>query len=210
MNKPILKSTEAYRQGFKRYLNPFMLTLWRLGLGKVINASPEYGGRLMVLTHIGRKSGIRRHQPLNYAIVDGEIYCTAGFGAVSDWYKNILANPNVEVWLPDGWWAGMAEDVTNSPNRLKLLRAVIIASGLAGYAAGLDAKTISDTELELAAKDYRLIHIHRTQPCTGKDGPGDFAWVWQVATLGLMTLLLVRRNATPHPRHGVTHTLKVA
>jgi hypothetical protein len=51
---------------------------------------------------------------VNYAIVDGEVYCTAGFGAVSDWYRNIRTNPEVEVWLPDGWWAGVAEEVTDA------------------------------------------------------------------------------------------------
>ena len=67
----------------------------------------DLSGQIMVLTHTGRKSGLRRRTPVNYALVDGEVYCTAGFGQISDWYRNILANPQVEVWLPDGWWAGV-------------------------------------------------------------------------------------------------------
>lgn len=77
-----------------------MVLLWRLGLGKWINARPAVAGRIMVLNHTGRKSGLLRQTPLNYAIIDGEIYCTAGLGETTDWYRNILANPHVEVWTP--------------------------------------------------------------------------------------------------------------
>ena len=113
---------EALRQAFKVLNRRLMVPLWRLGLGQWLNAWPTMSGRIMVLVHTGRKSGRRRFTPVNYAQVDGEVYCTAGFGAGSDWYKNIIANPAVEVWLPDGWWAGVAEDITGAPAALPLLR----------------------------------------------------------------------------------------
>ena len=37
---------ERLRQGFKRYLNPFMLTMWRLGMGKWFKVWPEISGKL--------------------------------------------------------------------------------------------------------------------------------------------------------------------
>ena len=86
------------RKGFK-YFNRFMLLLWRLGLGVLVNVWPQVGGRIMVMTQTGRKTGLRRRTPLNYAEIDGELYCTAGFGAISDWVRNVSANPEVEVWL---------------------------------------------------------------------------------------------------------------
>ncbi|MCJ7533048.1 MAG: hypothetical protein MUO64_18755 [Anaerolineales bacterium] len=64
----------------------------------------------MVITHKDRKTVIKYHTPANYAIIDSVIYCMAGFGVVSDWYRNISANPKVEIWLPNGmmqpvnWW----------------------------------------------------------------------------------------------------------
>jgi hypothetical protein len=91
------RTEDRLRQGFKKYLNPFMLTMWRLGLGTWFKVCPEISGSVMVLTHIGRKTGIKRYQPLNFAIVDDDIYCVAAFGDISDWYRNIRANPNVEV-----------------------------------------------------------------------------------------------------------------
>lgn len=192
MAAPILQATERTRQAFKRFLNPFMLLMWRLGWGRMINASPAYGGRLMVLTHVGRKSGLPHRQPLNYAMVNGELYCTAGFGRSSDWYKNVIAQPQVEVWLPDGWWAGVTEDVSDSPQAADLLRQVIIASGLAGRAAGLNAKQMSDGEIQALLKDYRLIHIHRTETRSGAGGPGDLAWTVPVSAMLLVVLMLFR------------------
>ena len=55
----------------------------------------------------------------------------------SDWYRNILANPEVEVWLPGDWQRGHAEDVSQDPQRIHLLRQVIIASGVVGPLFGV-------------------------------------------------------------------------
>ena len=187
-------SEERLRQGFKKYLNPFMLTMWRLGLGVWFRVWPQISGSVMVLTHIGRKTGLKRYQPLNFAIVDDDIYCVAAFGSISDWYRNIMANPNVEVWLPNGWWAGVAKDANDSPARTQLLRQVLIGSGFAAYAAGLNPHQMTDEEIETESKRYRLLRIHRSAALTGPGGPGDLAWVWQLATMILLGLLLFRRR----------------
>jgi deazaflavin-dependent oxidoreductase (nitroreductase family) len=184
---------ERLRRGL-RHFNRFMLFMWRLGLGSWINVWPEVGGRIMVITHIGRKTGLRRHTPVNYALVDDQIYCTAGFGSISDWYRNIMANPQVEVWLPDGWWAGVAEDVSDSEERISLMREVLVASGFAAYLAGINPRTITDEELETVTANYRLIRIRRTEARTGRGGPGDLSWVWPLATMILLPLALLRRR----------------
>jgi len=187
------KQEEELRQFFKGF-NRFMLYIWRLGLGKWVNAWPERGGQIMVLSHIGRKSGLQRRTPLNYAIIGDDLYCTAGYGHLSDWYRNIKANPAVEVWLPEGWWDGEAEDVSESAERLPLMRDVLIASGFAAEAAGIYPKTMSDDELADATAKYCLLRIRRTTARTGAGGPGDLAWVWPVATLLLLPLALRRRK----------------
>ncbi|MCW5850365.1 MAG: nitroreductase family deazaflavin-dependent oxidoreductase [Anaerolineae bacterium] len=193
MAAPLSLAEENLRRGFK-YFNRFMVLLWRLGLGGWVNMWPDVGGRIMVIAHTGRKSGKRRLQPLNYAVVDDAIYCVAGFGRVSDWYRNVIAQPHVEVWLPDGWWAADAEDVSDSPQRLPLLRQVIIASGFAGRLAGLDAQGMSDAEFDRLTRSYRLLRLRRTLPRTGLSGPGDLAWLWQAATV-LFALLWWRGRA---------------
>lgn len=181
------------RQAFKQ-LNKFMLLLWRLGLGKFVNIWPERGGQIMVLVHRGRKTGLVRRTPVNYVIVDGDIYCTAGFGKIAHWYRNVMADPQVEMWLPDGWWAGEAEDVTGGPDHIFLMRQVLIASGFAAYAAGLDPLHMSDETLAEVTAPYRLLRIRRTAPRTGPGGPGDLAWVWPLATWILLPLALRRRK----------------
>jgi deazaflavin-dependent oxidoreductase (nitroreductase family) len=186
-------SQERLRQYFKKF-NRFVMLMWRLGLGAWVNSCPSVCGRIMVVTHIGRKTSKRRRTPVNYAIVDGELYCTAGFGGVSDWYRNLSEHPEVEVWLPDGWWAGVAEEVADVRQRLPLLRQVLINSGFAARAAGLDPVTMSDEVLKAATADYPLIHIRRTQARTGPGGPGDLAWVWPVATMALLWMMLFRRR----------------
>jgi deazaflavin-dependent oxidoreductase (nitroreductase family) len=113
----------------------------------------------MVIKHRGRKSGKEYLTPVNYAIVEGEIYCTAGFGSTSDWYKNMLANPAVELWLAEGKRKAHAEDISDLPDRVFLLRQVIIGSGFAGPLFGVNQKKLNDAQLEAVTKDYRLIHF---------------------------------------------------
>jgi deazaflavin-dependent oxidoreductase (nitroreductase family) len=188
-----LRIDQGLRQGFK-YFNRFMMLMWRLGLGPWINAWPQVGGRIMVITHTGRKTGIRRHTPVNYTIVDGQVYCTAALGSISDWYRNIMANPEVEVWLPNGWWVGMAEEATDARMRMPLLRQVLIDSGFAARAVGIDPATVTIEELDTKTSGYRLIHIRRTEPRTGPGGPGDLSWVWPLVTMILLPLVLFRRK----------------
>ena len=138
-----------------------MLLLWQLGLGPWINAWPAVGGRIMVLTHTGRRTGRRRQTPVNYAPIGDAVFCTAGFGPRSDWYRNLLADPRVEVWLPKARWQGLAEDVSDSPERIYRLREVLVASGFAAHLAGINPRRISDEELERLAREYRLVRIVR-------------------------------------------------
>ena len=140
-------------------MNQFMVFLWKIGLGKMINSWPSVGGRIMVIKHRGRKSGKEYLTPVNYALVDGEIYCTAGFGSVSDWYRNMLSYPKVELWLPEGKNSYCAEDISGSPKRLFLMRQVIIASGFAARLFGINHKKLNDQQLDAISKDYRLIHF---------------------------------------------------
>jgi hypothetical protein len=104
----------------------------------------------------------------------------------------MLANPRVEVWLPDGWWEGQAFEVTDLQARIPILRQVIIGSGFAGRLAGLNPYRMSDEELGQATASYRLVHIRRLAARTGPGGPGDLAWVWPLAVMILLPLALLR------------------
>lgn len=185
-------SEAKLRRIFKSF-NRFMILLWRLGLGSWGNGT-RYGGYVMVIKHIGRVTGLTRYTPVNYAVVNGNVYCTAGFGRVSDWYRNIMANPQVEIWLPHERWAGEAVDVSEMEGGTQILREVIIASGFAGPLFGVDPRKLSDDDLKRLLDSYRLIQIKRTEALTGRGGPGDLAWVWPLATMVLSILLLRSRK----------------
>lgn len=186
-------TVHALRLTFKRF-NPFMILLFRLGLGKWVNLWPQVGGRIMVITHTGRKSGLRRRTPVNYAPIDGALYCTAGFGARSDWYRNLVANPEVEIWLPGEWRRGHAEDISQDPRRIPLLREVIIASGVVGPMLGVNPRTMSNAEFDRATSDYRLVRIRLAERLQGPGGPGDLVWVWIPLALVGALLIYMRRQ----------------
>ncbi len=184
---------DQLRQGFKRF-NVFMLFLWRLGLGRWFEAWPKVGGRIMVLVHTGRKSGIQRRTPVNFTMIGEDIIIVAGFGAAADWYRNIKRNPKVEVWLPTGWWEGRAEDYDDPVHLLSTMRQLMYDTGFAAPLMGVDPRKLSEEELEKAVADYKLVRIRRTAARTGLGGPGDLAWFWPAATLILAGLLCLRRR----------------
>jgi deazaflavin-dependent oxidoreductase (nitroreductase family) len=140
-------------------MNYFMVFMWRLGMGRLINGWPAVCGRIMVIRHRGRKTGREYLTPVNYALLENEIYAAAGFGPDTDWYRNIMADPEVQLWLPNGRHRARACDVSNSPCRVKMLREITIASGLAGPLLGVDQRKLSDEQFEKIGNDYRLIHF---------------------------------------------------
>ncbi len=164
LDKPgfTLAQLETLRQIF-RVMNRFMVFMWKIGLGKMINCWPAVLGSIMVIKNHGRRTGREYLTPVNYAMVDGGVYCTAGFGSGSDWYRNLLARPEVELWLPDGRHKACAQDVFNLQDRITLMRKVIIASGFAGPLFGVDQKKLSDEKLSAITKDYRLLLFKQEQ-----------------------------------------------
>lgn len=67
--------------------------LYRAGLGFV------FGSRLLMLEHIGRTSGRSRYVVLE--VVDrparDQFVIVSGFGTRAQWYRNVLAHPQVRV-----------------------------------------------------------------------------------------------------------------
>lgn len=177
---------QSLRKLFKVF-NHFMLLMWRLGLGRWINFWPEGIGCIMVLTHRGRKSGLQRRTPVNYALADGDIYCVAAFGQKTDWFRNIQADPQVQVWLPEGWWAGEAHRVEDSPERLGIIRQVLINSGFAASTfEGIHPRQLTEAQIAKVTADYQLVRIHCAREITGPTAPADLVWVWPLAVHGVL------------------------
>ncbi|NDJ33031.1 MAG: nitroreductase family deazaflavin-dependent oxidoreductase [Chloroflexi bacterium] len=187
------------RQMFKHF-NKFMLFNWRLGMGPYLSFWPYGFGRYLVLIHTGRKTGLTRRTPVNYAPIDGDFYVTAGWGTKAHWYRNIMAGPHIEVWAPDGRWLAEAEDISDEEGSTAIMREVLKNSGFASFAAGINPHRIRDEDLAAATTDYRLLRLRPTEAASGPDGPGDLVWVWPVTVLVLLAGLLVGRRPRPAQR----------
>lgn len=189
-------SQEKQLRWFFKQGNKLMMLMWRLGLGRFIN-TPQ-GGYIMVLVTTGHKSGLKRYAPVNFARDDHTVYCLPGFGARTHWYRNLIADPNCEVWLPDGWWSGVAEEVTDESQRRAILRRVLVRSGFAAKIfEDIEPAYMSDDHLSELAEHYeKIVQIHLVARRTGPGGPGDLAWVWWILGALLLILWLGRRKST--------------
>jgi len=78
-----------------------------MGLGPLI------GLVVLLLATIGRKSGLPRVTPRQYEEVDNTIYVAAALGQKAYWYRNIIANPNVEIRVKSYRFQGVAEPITD-------------------------------------------------------------------------------------------------
>ncbi|HEY47970.1 MAG TPA: nitroreductase family deazaflavin-dependent oxidoreductase [Anaerolineae bacterium] len=92
--------------------------LWRLmkippRLAYAIGLGPLIGRHVLLLTTTGRKSGLPRVTPLQYEVMDGIFYVGSARGDKSDWYRNILANPKVEVRVKSQHFVGIAEAIAD-------------------------------------------------------------------------------------------------
>jgi deazaflavin-dependent oxidoreductase (nitroreductase family) len=174
------------------FLNKFfMVPMFRLGFGPVFG-NPLWG-YIMVLRTIGRKSGRVRYSPVNYAIEGGKVYCLAGFGKASDWYRNLRANPHIEVILPSGPLAGKAEEIDDPVIRARLVRQILKNGGFAGFMEGFNPYRIGDAELLEQTKSMLLIAIQPAGPASGPSDPGGWAWIWLPVSLVVLTLVCLFR-----------------
>lgn len=101
---------------------PGMLMRWLLRVPPFlyrIGLADRLGRRLLLLTTTGRTSGRRRTCGLNY-VVDGDtVYVVSGYGR-TDWYRNLLADPVVEVQIGRQRWPGIARSVVDASERQRV------------------------------------------------------------------------------------------
>lgn len=181
---------EAMRRGFN-HMNKAMVPLWRLGLARMMNGWPQGAGQILVFEHIGRKSGTQYRTPVNFARIDEDIYVLAAFGEKTHWYQNILAAPEMAVWLPDGRWVATAEDASDDPDRLAIMRQVLVNSGFMAPLIGLHPREMSDQDLDEATSTYRILRIHSVRKEDVADGPSSLAWVWLVAGTAILFAVIL-------------------
>jgi deazaflavin-dependent oxidoreductase (nitroreductase family) len=107
------KPTGWLRLGFRL---PIWLYHWRMGW--------LLGRRFLMLSHVGRKSGLIRQTVIEVVSHDeamGIYYVVSGFGRKSDWFQNILKTPKVKVMVGNRPFDAIAE-VTSQEKAVSTLQ----------------------------------------------------------------------------------------
>lgn len=118
-----------------------------------------FGGRLLLVEHIGRKSGATRYVALE--TVDrpdpGTVIIASGFGETAQWYRNLLAQPRCRVSIGTHYRVPAAARVLDRARAAEVLaeyrvrhpRAYRELSGLIEEATGRGIETVPLVELSL-------------------------------------------------------------
>jgi deazaflavin-dependent oxidoreductase (nitroreductase family) len=193
---------EPIDRGFKLANRWFAGPVLRAGLGSWFVTPP--GGSLMLLRTTGRRTGLRREVPLGYVIHDGAIWCCAGFGTRTAWYRNLLDDPAVEVVLPGAVVRGVADPVTERETWLPAFRALRTALGIVGRLTLGDLANASDDVLFERGRAIPLVRIRVTSIEPGPFDPGGRAWIvpQAIVLLGSLALLRAARGRVRGVRSG--------
>jgi deazaflavin-dependent oxidoreductase (nitroreductase family) len=187
---------EAALRLFRALNRWFMVPACRAGLGAWV--STPAGGWVVLLRVRGRRSGLVRETPLNYLLADGAIWVLAGFGPRTEWYRNLLAEPRVEAWLPGRRLACVATEVRDPAIRSRIIPPLVRSTAFPSLAAGVNPWTTADEEIDRALAWVPLIRLDAdVGPLdAGPDDPGGTGWIWRqglVIGASLVALRVVRR-----------------
>lgn len=108
--------------------------LYRASGGKIGHTIPGIGGKMLLLDHVGAKSGTKRTSPLLYIRDGADLVIVAskgGFPRHPAWYHNLKANPDTTVQVGNKRRAVHAR-VANAAERERLWPLVV--SSYHGYA----------------------------------------------------------------------------
>lgn len=165
----------------------YVIPMIKAGLGP-LHANPLTGSWMLLRT-TGRRTGRPREVALGYAILDGAVYCSAGFGPRTHWYRNLLADPAVEVVLPGTAFLGVAEPVTDPLELDRGWRALIRSLGVLGRGFVGPADSTPDRLRERTA-NLPLVRIRAVGLAGGPADPGG--WLWAALTVGALILVAGR------------------
>lgn len=136
--------TKGSKEERKRYLgqwrviNRIVVPLYSVGLIPLLGISRF----ILLLTTIGRRSGIPRVVPLEYRRKDGLLYIFAGRGRRADWFKNMTSTPErVKVKVGFREYTPTIRVLSDAIEKEAMLRWYVTQfPGAAGYLFGWDKK----------------------------------------------------------------------
>jgi deazaflavin-dependent oxidoreductase (nitroreductase family) len=165
----------------------------RAGLGPLL-VSP-FGGSMLVLRTRGRKSGLIREAPLGYTLLDGAIVVVAGYGRAAHWFRNLEADPAVEVALPGAVVAGRAEEITDPAAWERAFRQLVADLGVVGGLTVPDLAGATPERMATLRAAFPVVRIEISGMRPGPYDPGGRFWILPSAvTLGVVALLALARR----------------
>jgi deazaflavin-dependent oxidoreductase (nitroreductase family) len=93
--------------------------IWRLmkvisrRMVKSYGATSPVKNVVLLLTTTGRKSGLPRTTPLQYEEVGGAYVVGSARGVDADWYRNLVADPQVEIQVGGVRYAATAQPIAD-------------------------------------------------------------------------------------------------
>jgi deazaflavin-dependent oxidoreductase (nitroreductase family) len=147
-------------RGLLRWLFRVPVWMFRLGLGGFM---PWW----IMLTTVGRKSGIPRRAVVDIVQRDGDkIYIVAGYGRHADWVRNLKANPSLKGQI--GWSkfdaeAVFLEEADKSAFLLDLYRRRPTYARSATRAIGI--KLENEDDVRTAASKMLVLQIRKASAC---------------------------------------------
>jgi deazaflavin-dependent oxidoreductase (nitroreductase family) len=171
---------ERRMHGVFMQLNRWMtIPMLRAGLGPWLG-SPA-GGWLLLMRVRGRRSGAVREVPLSYLVDEGAVWVMAGFGPGTQWYRNLLADPTVDLVLPGRTRRCIAEEVRDPETRRRMMPKLLRATGAPGYMSGCDPWHASVDEILSVTASVPLLRLEPVGDAlvAGPDDPGGLGWVWR-------------------------------
>jgi deazaflavin-dependent oxidoreductase (nitroreductase family) len=182
----------SYPVGIMRWLLRLPVLFYRMGLGWLANT-----GHIMILTTRGRKSGEPRHVAVEYRTHGSKVFVVSGWGTQPQWYRNVLADPNVTLQMGDKTYAAQALVVDRPGEALRVLnlfrrRAPFVYDPLIAHmsqADEVDPRTLPDV-----SDRFTIVRFNRLD---GVEPPlptvrVDLAWVMPVSlAVSAVTLVLL-------------------
>jgi deazaflavin-dependent oxidoreductase (nitroreductase family) len=164
------------------------LVEWRMGLGLILRRF-----HLLVLTTRGRKSGKPRHTMLEHSMMGGRAYVAPGWGAKTQWYRNILSDARVTVQSSGKPYGAIARRVTDDDELARLYEVIRGKSPV--WRQYLDSWDVQDTVQDFVAKKNRLC-VLRLDPLDELPLPGirtDLVWIWPAAVMVAIAVYFIVR-----------------
>lgn len=197
--------SDASREGFRLANRYFMVPLHQAGLATWLG-NPATGWQCLLITK-GRRSGLPRPAPLGYIVMDRAAWVLAGYGPRTAWYRNVQADPHVELRLPGrAPIRALAEEVRDPVRRARVIPPLCRSMALPGSMIGCFPPTATDERILECVSWVPLVRIASAdgRPIDpGPDDPGGRGWIWRQGLVLGLTLLLPLAGvalATRRPR----------